>query len=124
MTGARRLRRGSICWASLPSPKGSEPGYRRPVLVISSDAFNASRIQTVIVAVITSNRELSRAPGNVLLAQEDSGLPRDSVINVSQIMTLDRDFLDIPLPELQVELPAELLAEVDRGLMLSLDLPT
>ncbi len=120
MTGARKWRRGNICWASLPSPQGSEPGYRRPVLVISSDAFNASRIQTVIVAVITSNRELSRAPGNVTLAQEYSGLPRDSVINVSQVLTLDRDFLDSPL----AALPAELLAEVDRGLMLSLDLPT
>lgn len=120
MTGVTRLRRGSICWASLPSPKGSEPGYRRPVLIVSSDAFNASRIQTVIVAVITSNRELGRAPGNVLLAQKDSGLTRDSVINVSQILTLDRGFLDCPL----MELPAELMAEVDRGLMLSLDLPT
>jgi mRNA interferase MazF len=85
--------RGEIWWASLPSPRGSGPGYRRPVVVVQSDAFNKSRIQTVIVAVITSNVFLARAPGNVVLPRRQSGLPKDSVVNVSQLITLDRSYL-------------------------------
>ena len=87
------VQKGEIWWASLPSPQGSGPGYRRPVAVVQSDAFNRSRIQTVIVAVITSNVRLARAPGNVALTQSQSGLPKDSVINVSQLITLDRSYL-------------------------------
>ncbi len=91
MTGA--LQRGEIWWADLPEPRRSEPGYRRPVLVIQANSFNRSRIQTVLVAVITGNVDLALAPGNVLLPADSSGLPRDSVVNVSQILTLDRSFL-------------------------------
>lgn len=85
--------RGEIWWAVLPEPRRSESGYRRPVLVIQADSFNASRIQTVIVAAITTNLQLAEAPGNVLLPARSSGLSRDSVVNVSQLLTLDRNFL-------------------------------
>ena len=85
--------RGEIWWANLPEPRGSEPGYRRPVLVVQADYFNLSRIQTAIVATITTNVELADAPGNVLLPARSTGLPRDSVVNVSQLLTLDRSFL-------------------------------
>ena len=81
--------RGEIWWANLPDPVGSEPGYRRPVLIIQDDTFTQSRISTVIVVIVTSNTRLAEAPGNVLLPCEASGLPRDSVANVSQILTID-----------------------------------
>ena len=87
------IRRGEIWWAALPNPVGSEPGFRRPVLVIQSDAFNESRIQTVIAVAITSNIRLAHAPGNVRLIRKDSGLPKESVANVSQLITLDRSLL-------------------------------
>ena len=87
------VQRGEIWWASLPSPRGSGPGYRRPVVVVQSDAFNRSQIQTVIVAVITSNVFLARAPGNVVLPGRQSGLAKDSVVSVSQLITLDRSCL-------------------------------
>ncbi|MCP5107624.1 MAG: type II toxin-antitoxin system PemK/MazF family toxin [bacterium] len=87
------MKRGSIWWADLGVPEGSGPGYRRPVLVIQSDDFNKSMINTVIVVVITGNLRLAEAPGNLLLKKEDSGLPKDSVINVSQIITIDKEIL-------------------------------
>jgi mRNA interferase MazF len=87
------IQRGEIWWAELPEPRRSEPGYRWPVLVIQADSFNRSRIQSAIVAVITSNIELAAAPGYVLLPASAAGLPRDSVVNVSQLLTLDRSFL-------------------------------
>lgn len=85
--------RGEIWWANLPDPVGSEPGYRRPVLVVQDDTFTQSRITTVIVVVITSNIQLAEAPGNVLLPHAVSGLPRDSVANISQVFTVDKTFL-------------------------------
>jgi mRNA interferase MazF len=106
------LQRGEIWWSDLPEPRRSEPGFRRPVLVVQADAFNRSRIQTVIVAVITSNLEIAAAPGNVLLPARSSGLPRDSVVNVSQLLTVDRDFLT----EHAGTLPARLQGSVDAGL--------
>ena len=84
--------RGEIWWASLPSPTASEPGYRRPLLVIQSNDFNQSRISTVISTVITSNLQLADAPGNVLLSKKESGLPKKSVVNVSQLITVDKAF--------------------------------
>jgi mRNA interferase MazF len=87
------VHRGEIWWASLRLPRGSEPGYRRPVVVVQANAFNRSRIRTVLAAVITSNMRLADAPGNVPLTRRQSGLPRPSVISVSQIITLDRSFL-------------------------------
>lgn len=89
----REVRRGEVWWAELPQPAASEPGYRRPVLVVQSDDFNRSRIGTVVAAVITTNLALARAPGNVLVAAEEAGLPGDSVVNVSQVVTVDRTFL-------------------------------
>ena len=112
------LRRGEIWWADLPAPRRSEPGYRRPVLVIQADSFNRSRIQTAIVAAITTNVELADAPGNVLLPARSVGLPRDSVVNVSQLLTLDRSFLMEPAGAL----PPRLLRSVDEGLRTVLQL--
>jgi mRNA interferase MazF len=103
--------RGEIWWANLPEPVGSEPGYNRPVLVIQDDTFNQSKIDTVIVVIITSNLNLAAAPGNVLLPRAASGLAKDSVINVSQILTLDKKFLVDRIGSL----PDELQLEVDNG---------
>jgi mRNA interferase MazF len=113
------IRRGEIWWADLPEPRRSEPGYRRPVLVIQGNSFNRSRIQTVIVAVITSNTELADAPGNLLLRPGQTGLPRDSVVNVSQLMTLDRSFFTEHIGTL----PRRLQNFVDEGLRTVLELP-
>lgn len=87
------IRRGEVWWAGLPEPAASEPGNRRPVLIISSDEFNRSRIRTVVAAVLTTNLQLAAAPGNVLVAAGEAGLPRDSVVNVSQVVTVDKSFL-------------------------------
>ena len=103
---------GEIWWANLPDPVGSEPGYRRPVVVIQDDTFTQSRISTVIVVIITSNIQLAEAPGNVLLPRGVSGLSRDSVVNVSQILTLDKTFL----VECIGSLPDYLQVEIDEGL--------
>jgi mRNA interferase MazF len=110
------LRRGDIWWASLPAPVGSGPVYRRPVLLIQSDVFNASRIGTVIIVAITSNLDLARAPGNVRLEARLSGLPKDSVVNVSQLATLDRRVLT----EHVTSLTEDTLDRVDAGLRLVL----
>ncbi|MDP8989207.1 MAG: type II toxin-antitoxin system PemK/MazF family toxin [Acidobacteriota bacterium] len=106
------MQRGEIWWADLPHPRRSEPGYRRPVLVIQVNSFNRSRIQTVLVAAITGNVELAQAPGNVLLPADTAGLSRDSVVNVSQILTLDRSFLT----EHAGALSPRMLRAVDAGL--------
>ncbi len=112
------MERGEVWWADLPVPRRSEPGYRRPVLIVQAGSFNRSRIQTVIVAVISGNLELADAPGNVLLPARSSGLPRDSIVNVSQLLTLDRSFLT----EHAGTLPARLQGSVDAGLRLVLEL--
>lgn len=112
------MKRGEVWWASLPDPTGSGPGYKRPVLVIQSNPFNASRIATVIVAVITSNLALAEAPGNVRVAKTDSGLSKPSVINVSQLLTLDRSLLAGKVRTL----PGAVLEKVDLGLRLVLGL--
>ena len=87
------VNRGQIWWAELPNPTGSEPGFTRPVLVIQADSFNHSRISTVVVIAITSNLRLAKAPGNVNLPKSASGLSKDSIANVSQISTLDKEAL-------------------------------
>lgn len=112
------VRRGEIWWANLPEPRGSEPGYRRPVLVIQSDYFNLTAISTVLVAIITSNLVLAGAPGNVVLLAQASGLSRDSVVNVSQLMTLDRRYL----AECVGALTNTEMAPVARGLRMAMDL--
>ncbi len=105
-------------WAELAEPRGSEPGFRRPLLVVQADAYNRSRIRTVIGVVLTSNLRLVEAPGNVLVPARVSGLPRDSIANVSQIVTLDRDYL----VELAGKLDPKTLRQVDQGLRLVLHL--
>jgi mRNA interferase MazF len=87
------IRRGEIWWASLPAPTGSGPRFRRPVLVVQSNDFNRSRIATIIVVAITSNEKLAQAPGNVFLPRKMTGLPQDSVANVSQVITIDKNLL-------------------------------
>lgn len=84
---------GEVWWADLPEPSGAEPGFRRPVLVVQSDAFNRSQIATILCVSLTSNLRWAEAPGNVLLASKVTGLPKDSVANVSQLVTLDKAFL-------------------------------
>ena len=108
--------RGELWWADLADPRGSAPGLRRPVVVVQSDAFNRSRIQTVIVAAVTSNLRLAEAPGNVPLPKRQSRLPKDSVVNVSQLLTLDRSLL----AERVGRLPARCLSTIDAGLRLVL----
>ena len=84
---------GEVWWADLAEPSGSEPGFRRPVVVVQGDAFNRSRIATVVCVALTSNLRWAEAPVNVLLSARLTGLPKDSVANVSQIVTLDRGAL-------------------------------
>jgi mRNA interferase MazF len=112
------LKRGDIWWADLPDPDGSVPGYRRPVLVVQNDAFNRSRLATVTVVALTANLRLLEAPGNVLVHARLSRLPRDSLANVSQVLTIDRS----RLTERVGRLPSRVLAQVDDGLRLALSL--
>jgi mRNA interferase MazF len=106
------IHRGSICWADLGEPRGSRPAKRRPVLVVQADPFNVSRLNTTLAAVITSNTSVAAMPGNVFLPAASSGLPKDSVVNVTALVTLNKTDLD---PETG-RLPAALMTEVDRGL--------
>ncbi|RMH38380.1 MAG: type II toxin-antitoxin system PemK/MazF family toxin [Nitrospirae bacterium] len=112
------MRRGEIWWASLGEPRASERGYPRPVLVVQADSFNRSRISTVLVVAIKSNLRLAEAPGNMLLTRRQSKLPRESVVNVSQILTLDKQFLT----ERVSRLAPNLISEVEQGLRLVLSL--
>ena len=112
------IQRGEVWWATLPAPVASEPGYRRPVLVIQSDEFNRSLIRTVVVVVVTSNLRLAEAPGNVLLPRKEIRLPKRSVANVSQLMTLDRTFLTERIGRVS----ARQLQEVESGIRLVLSL--
>ena len=106
------IRRGQIWWADLAEPRGSEPGYRHPVLVLQQDEVNASRINTVVVCLLTSNTALARAPGNTLLPRRRTGLRRDSVANASQVATLNKADLE----ELVGTVPPHLMDEVAEGL--------
>jgi len=110
------MHRGEIWWASLGEPEGSGPGYRRPVLIVQSDEFNRSRINTVIVAVLTSNIALAQAPGNVLIKARHAGLAKDSVVNVSQVITVDKHRLTEKIKKVE----PSTMAEVDNGLRLVL----
>lgn len=112
------LGRGDVWWADLPEPDGSAPGYRRPVLVVQSDAFNRSRLATVTVVALTANLRLVDAPGNVLIPARISGLPRDSVANVSQVLTINR----ARLTQRAGRLTSRVVAQVDDGLRLALGL--
>ena len=87
------IAQGEVWWADLGDPAGSEPGFRRPVVVVQGDAFNASSLRSVICVALTSNLRWADAPGNVLLPARATGLPKPSVANVSQVVTLDRGAL-------------------------------
>ena len=112
------MRRGEIWWASLQDPQGSGPGYRRPVVIVQSDSFNESRINTVIVAIITSNLILAAAPGNVMIEQRVSMLANDSIVNVPQVLTIDRSLLT----EVVSKLPDRIMDTIDDGLRLVMNL--
>ena len=112
------MRRGEVWWAALGRPSGSEPGYRRPVVVLQTDDFNASPIATVVVVAITSNLRLARAPGNVRCGKTATGLDKPSVVNVSQIATVDKQRL---LKRVGA-LPKSKLAEIEEGARLVLGL--
>ena len=113
------MKRGEIWWASLPNPVGSGPGFKRPVLVVQSNAFNDSKIATVVVAVITSNLVLADAPGNLRISKADSGLAQASVVNVSQIITIDKSVLTAKVKTLA----SSAMTTVDQSLKLVLALP-
>ena len=110
--------RGEIWWASLPEPIGSEPGSRRPLLIPQADSFNRSRIQTALGAVLTSNLALADSPGNVFLSRVDTGLPRDSVAKVSQIVTAAKRFLT----EQVSAVPRAVVRRIEEGVRLVLGL--
>ena len=104
---------GDVFWADLSEPKGSEAGFRRPVVVVQGDALNRSQIQTVVCVPLTSNLKWADAPGNVSVRAKDSGLPKDSVANVSQIVSLDRDILAERVGRLSRRHMASILAGID-----------
>ncbi len=106
------IHRGGIYWADLGEVSGSNPAIRRPVLVIQSRPFNASRLSTTVAAVITSNTRLATMPGNVFVPAAATGLPRDSVVNVTALVTLDKTDLGAQAGQL----PDSLIDDVDRGL--------
>jgi len=110
--------KGEIWWARLPAPRGSEPGKSRPVLVIQSDSFNRSSLNTVICAVITSNTNLSNAPANILLEKSESKLEKTSVINFSQIITLDEAFFT----RIVSMLPKHLIDRINQSIKLVFDI--
>ena len=112
------VERGQVWWADLGEPDGSEPGYNRPILVVQNDAFNRSRLHTVVAVILSTNARLVDAPGNVLLPAKATGLPKDSVANVSQVITVDRDFLI----ELAGRVRGQFLKDVESGLRLVLGL--
>jgi mRNA interferase MazF len=106
------ITRGGVYWAGLGEPVGSRPARRRPVLVVQSQPYNASRLNTVVAAVVTSNTGLATMPGNVFLPAVATGLPRDSVVNVTALVTLNKTDLDDPVGQV----PDELMHQFDRGL--------
>lgn len=112
------MQRGEVWWADLEEPRGSGPGYRHPLLILQADSFNQSRLQTVIGLVVSSNLRLLDAPGNVLLSEKAVGLQRDSVANVTQLVTLDKDYLR----EKVGRVPPKTMARVEDGVRLALGL--
>lgn len=112
------IKRGEIWWAELPEPAGSEPGYRLPLLILQSDDFNKSKINTTIAVTLTTNLNLSSAPGNIFLSKRESKLPRESVINISQIVTIDKSFLMKKVSTVS----EKIMSEVETGLRLVLRL--
>jgi mRNA interferase MazF len=114
------MRRGEVWWADLGLPRGSAPALRRPVLIVSGDPYNRSNLRTVTVAVLTSNSRLAALPGNVAISTEFAELAADSVVNVTQLATVDREMLE----ERVAVLPDWLMVQVDAGLRRALALAT
>ena len=112
------MRRGGIWWADLGAPQGSEPGYRRPLVLVQADGFNRSRLRTVIGVALSTNLVLAEMPGNVPIEAGVGGLPRDSVANVTQLVTVDRTFLGDRVGVL----PGQVMRAIDEGLLLVLSL--
>jgi mRNA interferase MazF len=110
--------RGDIWWADLPDPIASDPGGTRPVLIVQANAFNRSRIATILVVVITKNERLATLPGNVALPPDGTGLEKPSVVNISQVLTADRTFLRERIGSVS----SETMARVESGLKLVLGL--
>ena len=106
------IERGSVHWVDLGEAVGSRPAKRRPVLVIQSDPYNRSRLATVLVAILTTNTRLAAAPGNVFVPADAAGLPRDSVVNVTALVTLNKD----ELTDKVGQVPAPVMRAVDSGL--------
>ena len=107
------ISRGDVWWADLSEPTGSEPGLRRPVIVVQGDSLNRSRIATVICVPLTSNLYWADAPGNVFLSSSLTSLPKDSVANVSQIITIDRQALTEPICKLSANKTELILSGID-----------
>ena len=112
------MERGDIWWASLPIPVGTMLGYRRPVLIVQADSFNQSAIHTALAVILTSNLRLAEAPGNILCLRKHTGLPKDSVANISQVVTVDKTMLTEKLGELSLPL----MRQIEAGLRLILAL--
>lgn len=112
------MHRGEVWWAALPDPVGSMPGYKRPLVIVQADSFNRSRINTVIAVVLTSNLNLADAPGNALLSMRSTGLSKDSVANVSQLITVDKQLLT----ERAGQLSTRQMQRLEEGIRLVLSL--
>ena len=104
------VKQGDLFWLDLGEPKGSGPGFRHPFVVVQSDLFNVSRIQTVVVCALTSNLQRAEAPGNVLLHKGEGNLKKASVVNVSQLYTVDRSALAEKIGDLTKARTAEIFA--------------
>ena len=107
------IAQGEVWWADLAEPAGSKPGFRRPVVVVQGDAFNASTLRTVVCVALTSNLRWADAPGNVLLAARATGLPKASVANVTQLVTLDREALTERVGRLSASSLERVIAGID-----------
>ena len=112
------MKRGELWWAALPAPAGSAPGYRRPVVIVQANPLNESRIATVMAVAVTSNLALADAPGNVRMTRSESGLSKASVVNVSQVVTIDRTLVTQRIRAL----PGDVMRAVDEGLRMVLAL--
>jgi len=108
------IKQGDICWVDLGKPSGSEPGYRHPHLVIQNNVFNKSRINTVIVCSLTSNLQRAQSPGNVLMQKGEANLTKQSVINITQIFTVDK----VDLTEKIGAISSERMAQIMEGIEL------
>jgi mRNA interferase MazF len=111
------IKRGDIYWVNFGTPEGSAPGYRRPAIILQSNTFNQTQIQTTICGILTSNLNLLEAPGNILIEAKVSGLPKDSVLNLSQIYTVDKSDLE----EKVASLPERYLPRIDASIRMVMD---